>query len=94
MNEEGSSSDCNIDFSIFGSSNVPADSDVNSNIRNLSRDQRNVFNAIHRWARNFVRYRLSKIQHDVEPVHLFITGGEVVESHIYSGQSTKQSLII
>ena len=50
VNEEGSSSDCNIDFSVSGSSSVPADSEVNCNIRSLNRDQRNVFNAVHRWA--------------------------------------------
>ena len=48
VNEEGSSSDCNIDFSVSGSSSVPADSDVNSNIRSLNRDERNVFYAVHR----------------------------------------------
>ena len=38
-------------------------------------DQRNVFDAVHSWARNFVKSRSSKIRHEVEPVHLFITGG-------------------
>ena len=75
VNEETSSSDCNIDPSVSGSSSVPADSDVNSNIPSLNRDQRNIFDAVHRWARNYVKCRSSKIQHEVEPVHLFITGG-------------------
>ena len=48
VNEEGSSSDCNIDFRVSGSSSVPADSDVNSDIRSLNRDQRNVFDVVHR----------------------------------------------
>ena len=48
-NEEGSSSDCITDFSLLGSSSVPADSDVNSNICSLNRDQRTVFNAGYRW---------------------------------------------
>ena len=75
VNEEVSSSDCNIDFSVLGSSSIPADSDVNSNIRSLNRDQRAVFDAVHKWAWNYVKCRSSKIQHEVEPVHLFITGG-------------------
>ena len=61
VNEVGSSLDCNIDFSISGSSSVPANSDVNSNIRSLNRDRRNVFDAAHMWARNYVKYRSSKI---------------------------------
>ena len=40
VNEEGSSSDCNIDFSVSGSSSVPADSDVNSNIRSSNRSKK------------------------------------------------------
>ena len=51
INEEGSSSDYNIDFSVSGSSSVPADSDAKSNIRSLNRDQRNVFEDVHRWSR-------------------------------------------
>ena len=83
VNEEGSSSDRNIDFSLSGSSSVPADSDVNSNICSLNRDQRNVFDVVHRWARNDVKSRSSKIQHEVEPVHLFITvGGGCGKSHL------------
>ena len=33
VDEKSSSSDCNNDFSVSESSSVPADSDVNSNIR-------------------------------------------------------------
>ena len=40
VNEEGSSSDCNIDFIVSGSSSVPADSDVNSNIRSSNRSKK------------------------------------------------------
>ena len=36
VNEGTSSLDCNIDFSVSGSSSVPADSDVNSNVRSLN----------------------------------------------------------
>ena len=36
-----------------------------------------------RWARNYVKNRSSKIQHEVEPVHLFITGrGGCGKSHL------------
>ena len=38
-------------------------------------DQRNVFDAVYSWARNYVKSRSSKIQYEVEPVRLFITGG-------------------
>ena len=75
---EGLSSDYNTDSSVSGSSSVPADSDINSNISSLNRDQRNVFVGVHRWVRNYVNYRSSKIQREVESVHLFITGGEAV----------------
>ena len=75
---EGLSSDYNTDSSVSGSSSVPADSDINSNISSLNRDQRNVFIGVHRWVRNYVNYRSSKIQREVESVHLFITGGEAV----------------
>ena len=79
----GSSSYCNTDFSVSGSSSVPADSDVNSNIHSLNRDQINIFDAVHRWFRNYVNYRSSKIQHEVNPVHLFITdGGGCGKSHL------------
>ena len=61
VKKEGLSSDCNIDFSVWGSSSVPADIDVNSNIRSLNRDQRNVFDAVHKWAENYVKSRSSKI---------------------------------
>lgn len=89
VNKEGSLSDCNIDFSASGCSSVPADSDVSSNIRSLNRDQRNVFDAVHRWAQNYVKSKSSKIQHEVEPVYLAITGGRGCGK---SGQSSKQSL--
>ena len=36
--EEGSPSDCNIEFSVSGSSSVPADIDISSNIGSLNRD--------------------------------------------------------
>lgn len=51
VDEKSSSSDCNNDFSVSESSSVPADSDVKSNIRSLNRDQRNVFEDVHRWSR-------------------------------------------
>ena len=50
-----------LTFSVSGSSSVPADSDINSNIRSLNIDQRNVFDAVYRWARNYVKSRSSKI---------------------------------
>ena len=75
---EGLSSDYNTDSSVSGSSSVPADSDINSDISSLNRDQRNVSIGVHRWVRNYVNYRSSKIQREVESVHLFITGGEAV----------------
>ena len=75
VNEATSSLDCNITFTVPGSSSVPADSDANSNICSLNRDQKNVFDAVHTWARNYVKCMSSKIQHEVEPVHLFITVG-------------------
>ena len=78
LSEEGLSSDYNTDSSVSGSSIVPADSDINSNISSLNRDQRNVSDGVHRWVRNYVNYRSSKIQREVESVHLFITGGESV----------------
>ena len=57
VNEEGSS----LDFGVSGSSSVPADSGVSSNIRSLNKDQKNVFDAVYRWARNYVKSRSSKI---------------------------------
>ena len=83
VNEEGSSSDCNIDCSVSGSSCVPANSDVNSNIRSLKSDQKYVSDVVHWWARNHVKYWSPKLQLEVKPVHLFITsGGACGNSHL------------
>ena len=60
VNKEGSTSDCNIEFSVSRPSSVPIDSDVSSNIHSLNRDQRNVLDVVHRWARNYVKCRSSK----------------------------------
>ena len=60
---DGSSSDCNIDFSHLGSSIIPYDDIINSKIHILNTWQKIIFDAVHKWARNNVNLRLSKTEH-------------------------------
>ena len=57
------------------SENILADEDINAKIRSFNKEQKKVFDFVHKWARDHVKYRSSRRKKEVQPVHLFITGG-------------------
>ena len=57
---------------------VLPDNEIAEGINSLNSKQREVFNVLHTWAKNFVKCD----GHDVEPVHIFLSGsGETGKSH-------------
>ena len=55
------------------------DDEIAKDINSLNSKQREVFNVVHRWVKNYVKYD----GHDVEPVHIFLSGsGGTGKSHL------------
>ena len=82
-NVESSTESSAVDFSIANSENILADEDISVKIRSLNKEQKKVFDFVHKWARDHVKYRSSKRKKEVQPVHLFNTGGGVCgKSHL------------
>ena len=55
------------------------DDEITEGTNSLNSKQREVFNVVHTWAENYVKYD----GHDVEPVHIFLSGsGGTGESHL------------
>ena len=54
---------------------IMADNEINSLIRSLNEKQREVFNAVNSWARKTVMNYSAENAVEIEPLHLFITGG-------------------
>ena len=55
------------------------DDEIAKDINSLNSKQRKVFNVVHAWAKNYVKYD----GHDVEPVHTFLSGnGGTNKSHL------------
>ncbi|XP_066912801.1 uncharacterized protein [Clytia hemisphaerica] len=85
------------------------DNEINTRIRSLNPQQREVFDVIHKWGRNFVKNLSSKDPKIVEPFHIFLTGGGGVgKSHLLTtiyhslskllmyrgGEPTKQRILV
>ena len=52
---------------------------ISKHINSSHSKQREVFNVVHTWAKNYVKYD----GHDVEPVHMFLSGsGGTDKSHL------------
>ena len=51
------------------------DSLINENIRSLNVKQRQVFDVIHKWARDYAKNWSSKHAKYIKPFHIFLTGG-------------------
>ncbi|XP_066925712.1 uncharacterized protein [Clytia hemisphaerica] len=59
------------------------DNEVNARIRSLNHQQREVFDVVHKWGRDFVKNLSSKVPKCIEPFHIFLTGGGGVgKSHL------------
>ena len=55
------------------------DNDIAEGINSLNSKQREVFNVVHTWAKDYVKYN----GHNVEPVHIFLSGsGGSGKSHL------------
>ena len=60
-----------------------SDHDLNERIRSLNKNQRNIFDVINKWARDYFKNLSAKIPHKIEPLHIFITGkGGCGKSHL------------
>ncbi|XP_066928370.1 uncharacterized protein [Clytia hemisphaerica] len=85
------------------------DNEINTRIRSLNPQQREIFDVIHKWGRNFVKNLSSKDPKIVEPFHIFLTGGGGVgKSHLLTtiyhslskllmyrgGEPTKQRILV
>ena len=50
------------------------DNVINENIRSLNMKQKEVFNFIHKWSRDYIKSLRCKVIKKVKPFHIFITG--------------------
>ena len=59
------------------------DTEVNSRIRSLNIKQREIYEVINKWARDYIKNRSCVLHIDTPPLHLFITGsGGCGKSHL------------
>ena len=62
---------------------IPDDNVINKNIRSLNMQQREIFNFVHKWSRDFIKSLGCKIHQNVKLFYVFITGGAGVgKSHM------------
>ena len=62
---------------------VPENNVINKNIRSLNMQQREIFNFLHKWLRDFIKSLGCKIHQNVKPFYTFITDGAGVrKSHL------------
>ena len=54
---------------------VMNDDEINEKIRSLNKKQREIFDVIFTWAKRFVQNRNACIVENVDPFHIFLTGG-------------------
>ena len=59
---------------------VPDDNVINKNIRSLNMQQREIFNFVHKWSRDFIKSLGCKIHQHVKPFHISITVEQGLES--------------
>ena len=58
---------------------ILSDNEIAKGINSLNLKEREVFNVVHTWAKNYVKYD----GHDVQPVHIFLSGSERTDkSHL------------
>jgi len=60
---------------IEQANNILNDSEIDRLIRGLNTMQREVFNVVHKWARDFVKNSFCKVPKEIEPFYVFLTGG-------------------
>ena len=53
---------------------VLRDQDINEAVRSLNRQQREVFETVHEWAKKYLKYQNCIVPKKVLPLHLFVTG--------------------
>ena len=59
------------------------DSVISENIRSLNAKQRQLFEVIHKWSRDYMKNLSSKTIKNIKPFHIFLTGGAGVgKSHL------------
>ena len=56
------------------------DNVINKNIRSLNMQQREIFNLVHKWSRDFIKSLGCKMHQNVKPLYIFITGEAGLES--------------
>ena len=61
------------DFRIL--TNIYQDSIIYSNIRNLNQKQREVFDIVHKWAGDHIKYLSSSVKREVPPFYMLISSG-------------------
>ena len=59
---------------------IPDDNVINKNIRSLNMQQREIFNFVHKWSRDFIKSLGCKIHQHVKPFHISITVEQGLES--------------
>ena len=72
--EEDSDTQAGVCYEPAVRPSVLPDTDINENVRSLNSQQREVFEIIHKWAKQYLKYQNCIIPKNVEPLHLFITG--------------------
>ena len=71
------------DVPINSEKSVVSDTEVNSKIRSLNQKQREIFEVVNKWARDYTKNRSSIVHNEVSPLHLFVTGsGGCGKSHL------------
>ena len=57
---------------------------INEQIRSLNKEQRKVFDVLHKWSKDFIKNLGSKRLQTINTFHIFITGGGggVGKSHL------------
>ena len=58
--------------------------EINSSIRSINKDQREVFDVVHKWSRDYIKQRFFKQPEEVKPFYIFLTGGTGAgKSHVF-----------
>ena len=89
-----SSSQSHSSFNI--PTNLVSDDILREMIRSLNSQQRQVFDMIYSWAKEKIKYQNSLLQHEIKPIHLFLSGGAEAVTKIlnfHSGSLEKQKVL-
>ena len=80
--EESETMSQGVDFGNQGLQ-IVSDNVVNETIRSLNEKQRQVFDIVHKWARDYIKNLNSRVPKYVTPFNIFLTGGAGVgKSHL------------